>query len=226
MYAPVRLDTLPEDPTIEEVRAFLPPYIAEEAVFDGWTNEARDNAAGAMDVDPALAQLAFADGPMDMIAAWISDIDAVMIADWPEERVNALKIRQRITQLIKYRFEQVIPTREALRRAVAIMALPGNAPRASRLSWRTADLIWRLAGDNATDYNHYTKRIIVSGVYAATLMVFLDDESDDFSETWAFLDRRIENVMQFEKAKAKITGGNRERFSLSRFLGRLRYPTA
>jgi len=224
MYAPARLESLPEDPTIDEVRAYLPRYIAEEAVFDGWGDTARDNAAQAHGIDAALAQLAFANGPMDMIDAWISDVDATMIAAWPQKRLESLKIRDRVTQLIKFRFETVTANREALRRAVAIMALPGNIRQTTKISWRTADLVWRLAGDEATDYSHYTKRLIVSGVYASTLMVFLDDESQDFAETWAFLDRRIENVMQFEKAKARITGREDDRFSLSRFLGRLRYP--
>lgn len=224
MYAPVRLESLPADPTIDEVRAFLPRFIAEEAIFDGWSETARDNAAAVQGIDPALAQLAFADGPMDMIDAWISDVDAVMITAWPKERADALKIRERITQIIRFRFEAVIPYRESLRRAVAIMALPNNMPHASKIAWRTSDLIWRLAGDTATDYNHYTKRMMVSAVYASTLMVFLDDESADFAETWAFLDRRIENVMQIEKTKARITSRGRDGFSLSRFLGRLRYP--
>jgi ubiquinone biosynthesis protein COQ9 len=83
--------------------------------------------------------------------------------------------------------------------------------------------MWRLAGDTATDYNHYTKRMILSGVYGSTLMAFLDDESPDFADTHAFLERRIDNVMQFEKAKAKWTNKG-ETLSLSRFLGRLRYP--
>ncbi|MGZ5792675.1 MAG: COQ9 family protein, partial [Croceibacterium sp.] len=89
--------------------------------------------------------------------------------------------------------------------------------------WSSADAMWRLAGDKTTDYNHYTKRAILAGVYAATLAVFVDDKSDDKAETRAFLDRRIEGVMKFEKAKARWMGKG-EHFDLVRFIGRLRYP--
>ncbi|MDM7927738.1 COQ9 family protein [Blastomonas fulva] len=223
MYRPTKLDTLPADATLDEVRLFLPPFIADEAVFDGWTPAARDAAASAQGVEPGLAQLAFDQGAMDMIEAWISHIDAQMIEAFPPERIAAMKIRERITALVAFRFEAVAHQREALRRATAILALPSNLGRAAKLSWRTADLMWRLAGDTATDYNHYSKRMILSGVYGSTLMAFLDDESADFTDTHAFLGRRIDNVMQFEKAKAKWTKGG-ESLSLTRFLGRLRYP--
>lgn len=223
MYRPTKLDTLPADATLDEVRLFLPPFIADEAVFDGWTPAARDAAASAQGVEPGLAQLAFDHGAMDMIEAWISHIDAQMIEAFPPERIASMKIRERITALVAFRFEAVAHQREALRRATAILALPSNLGRAAKLSWRTADLMWRLAGDTATDYNHYSKRMILSGVYGSTLMAFLDDESADFADTHAFLGRRIDNVMQFEKAKAKWTKGG-ESLSLTRFLGRLRYP--
>jgi ubiquinone biosynthesis protein COQ9 len=223
MYRPTKLDTLPADATLDEVRLFLPPFIADEAVFDGWTPAARDAAASAQGVEPGLAQLAFDQGAMDMIEAWISHIDAQMIEAFPPERIAVMKIRERITALVAFRFEAVAHQREALRRATAILALPSNLGRAAKLSWRTADLMWRLAGDTATDYNHYSKRMILSGVYGSTLMAFLDDESADFTDTHAFLGRRIDNVMQFEKAKAKWTKGG-ESLSLTRFLGRLRYP--
>jgi ubiquinone biosynthesis protein COQ9 len=93
-----------------------------------------------------------------------------------------------------------------------------------RLGWNSADAMWRLAGDTATDYSHYTKRTILAGLYAATLAIFVGDESDGKAETLAFLDRRIEGVMRFEKAKARLLRPEIERFSMARLLGRLRYP--
>src|SRR5690606_36576516 len=93
----------------------------------------------------------------------------------------------------------------------------------ARMGWRVADKMWRLAGDTATDYNHYTKRVMLSAVYGSTMGVFLDDDSEDYAETKAFLDRRIENIMQFEKTKAKLLRPGGDRFSMARFLGRLRY---
>ena len=224
MYQPHSLETLPDDPTVAEVRAFLPPFIADEAVFDGWADSARDAAAAAQGIDANLAILAFDDGAMDMIDAWIGHIDAQMIAAFPPERIARMKIRERITELLWFRLMAVTFQKEALRRAIAVMASPVNAARTARISWRSADLMWRIAGDTATDYNHYTKRTILTGVYGSTLVVFMDDQSDDHAETRAFLERRIENVMQFEKTKAKLLNPNRERISLARFLGRLRYP--
>jgi ubiquinone biosynthesis protein COQ9 len=114
------------------------------------------------------------------------------------------------------------PARESVRTALAILAMPPSAPLGMRIGWRTADLMWRAAGDSSTDYNHYTKRLTLGAVYGSTLLAWLDDNSENWAETSAFLDRRIDNVMQFEKWKAQWR--SREHFSLSRFLGRLRYP--
>ncbi len=102
--------------------------------------------------------------------------------------------------------------------------MPQNAAAGIRLGWRAADVMWRLAGDTATDFNHYSKRAILGGVYGATITVFLDDESEGWAETRAFLARRIDGIMRFEKAKAQWTGNADRRFSVSRFIGRLRYP--
>jgi len=102
--------------------------------------------------------------------------------------------------------------------------MPQNVATGAKLAWRTADRIWRLAGDATTDFNHYSKRGLLIGVYASTLLVFLDDESEGLAETRAFLDRRIGDVMRIEQTKARWRGQSRYRPSLSRFLGRLRYP--
>ena len=117
----------------------------------------------------------------------------------------------------------MLPAREAVRRGLAILAMPQNLPLALRTGWHTADLMWRIAGDTSTDYNHYTKRMTLGAVYASTLLTWLDDKSDEFSDSAAFLERRIDDVMKFEKWKAEWRGSG-ERPSLSRFLGRLRYP--
>jgi len=133
-----------------------------------------------------------------------------------------MKIREKIRSLVWARLEIMGPAREAVRTALAILAMPQNVPLGMRIGWRTADLMWRAAGDTSTDYNHYTKRLTLGAVYGSTLLAWLDDNSEGWAETAAFLDRRIDNVMQFEKWKAQWRG--QEHFSLSRFLGRLRYP--
>ena len=102
--------------------------------------------------------------------------------------------------------------------------MPQHLAAAARLGWRTVDLIWHRGGDTATDYNHYTKRGILLGVYGATVTVFLDDDSDALADTRAFLARRIDGIMRFEKAKAGFVKRTENLPSLSRFIGRLRYP--
>lgn len=211
------------DLTLDELRLELAPAIAEAAIFDGWSDAALVAASGRAAVDPAVARLAFAGGAMDMIAAWVDQVDARMADAFDPAVLAQMPIRERIRALVWFRLEAVAGLEEALRRALAIQALPKNLARTAKLGWSSADAMWRLAGDTATDYNYYTKRAILASIYAATLAVFLSDESEGKAETRAFLDRRIEGVMKFEKAKAQLLG-NREHFDLMRFLGRLRYP--
>ena len=213
-----------QDLTLDEIRVQLSPGIAANAAFDGLSDAARDIAADAAGIDTDVAALAFEDGALDMIDAWFAEIDRAMLAAVPPERIATMKIRERITALIEARLQATAADRESLRRAVAILALPQNLARAARLGWRTVDTIWRAAGDVATDYNHYTKRTILLGVYASTVTVFLDDDSEGFVDTRAFLARRIAGIMAFEKAKAGFLKRTEHGFSLSRFVGRLRYP--
>jgi len=212
------------DATLDEIRIGLAPMIAANAGFDGWGDVARDLAADSAGVDRDVARLAFPGGAVDMIETWFAAVDAAMLAALPPERLASMKIRAKITALVEARLTETAPNREALRRALAILALPQNAVRGVKLGWHAADVMWRAAGDTATDYNHYTKRTILAGVYAATVTVFLDDESEGHADTSAFLARRIEGIMRFEKAKARLIGQSDLRPSLSRFIGRLRYP--
>lgn len=216
------------DMTLDELRVALAPEIAASAVFDGWNETALVAAAEMAGADVDVARLAFPAGtsqPMDMIEAWVSHVDAQMEEAWPQERLGELKIRERIRTLVAFRLEAVENVDEALRRALSIMAMPHNAPRALQLGWRSADIMWRLAGDTATDYNHYTKRAILAGIYSATLAVFVNDDSEGKAKTHEFLGRRLDGVMKFEKVKAQFLNQDIELPSLSRFLGRLRYPS-
>lgn len=215
---------MPADPTLDEIRAALAPLIADNAAFDGWTNEALTLAADTAGVDQDVARLAFTGGAVAMIDAWFAYVDNAMTIAVPDVALQRMKIRARITALVEARLAAVADNREALRRALAVLAMPQNIARATRLGWRTVDLIWRQAGDTATDYNHYTKRTILGGVYAATITVFINDESEDWADTRAFLGRRIEGIMRFEKAKAGFVARTENLPSLSRFIGRLRYP--
>jgi ubiquinone biosynthesis protein COQ9 len=216
--------TLPQDPTLDEVRIGLADGIAANAAFDGWSGTARDAAADAAGIDRDIVAVAFPGGAVDMIDAWFAEVDRAMDAALPPERLATMKIREKITALVEARLTVLAPKREALRRALAILAMPQHVAHGVKLGWHAADLMWRAAGDTATDYNHYSKRTILAGVYAATITVFLDDESEGHTDTRAFLARRIEGIMRFEKAKAGFLARTEHRPSLSRFIGRLRYP--
>lgn len=210
------------DPTLDEMRVALAPRIAGHAAFDGWTPVALDMAGAEIGLPAGQAALAFPGGAVDMIDAWFAHIDAAMTDRLPPDALAVMKIRDRIATLVMARLE--LADREALRRALTILAQPANIMRASRLGWRAADAMWRAAGDAAADFAHYTKRATLAGVYAATVMVFIDDESDGLAETRAFLARRIDGVMRFEKLKARLKPDPDRHFSPARFLGRLRYP--
>ena len=216
----------PGEMTLDELRAALAPLIPANAVFDGWSDEALAMAASQLGVPAERAKLCFPGGAIEMIDAWFDAIDRATASAYPPERIEKLKIRQRIRDLVLHRIEIINPHKEALRRAFAILAQPQNAMRAARLAWRAADRMWRIAGDNATDFNHYSKRGILSALYTSTMLVFLDDSSEDLAETRGFLDRRIDDVMRFEKFKASWRGSRERLPSPSRFLGRLRYPVA
>jgi len=214
----------PQDMTLDELRIALAPLIPAHAAFDGWSDEALAMAAQELGVPAGRARLAFPGGAMEMIDAWFDSIDLAMLDEFTPARIASMKIRERIRELILFRIARIDPHREALRRATAILAQPQNLAASAKLAWRAADRMWRVAGDTATDINHYTKRATLSAVYGSTMLVYLDDTSEDLADTRAFLGRRIDDVMNFEKVKASWRGGRERLPSLSRFLGRLRYP--
>jgi len=160
-----------------------------------------------------------------MVDGWFASIDRHMADQLPPETLAQMRIRDRITALVLARLAAMAPHREALRRALAVLAIPHHVAMATALGWRAADAMWRLAGDNSTGFAHYTKRMTLIGVYGSTLLVFIDDQSEDYADTRAFLDRRIDDVMKFEKFKAQLKPDPDHHFSLARFLGRLRYPS-
>ena len=208
----------------DSFRLELAPLIADAAAFDGWTDAAVVAAADIAGVDPAAARFAFDGKPMAMIGAWTRAIDAEMVAALPMEHLASLSIRERIRTLIQFRLDAIAGREEALRRAFIVMARPDHLAATARLSWKSADVMWRQAGDTATDYNHYTKRATLAGIYAATLAVLAEDRSEDHADTRAFLARRIDGVMRFEKIKAQVLNPKGEKPSLLRLFGRRRYP--
>lgn len=172
-------------------------------VFDGWTQTAMSRAAEDMGVPPVEVKRLFPAGTVDLVETFYTRMDRETQAELDRLDLESMKIRVRIATCVKVRLQLYAQHREAVRRLVTVMSLPEVALKArvkARL-FKTADLMWRAAGDTSTDFNYYTKRGLLSAVYGATLLYWLDDESEDFENTWAFLDRRINDVMQIQKLK-------------------------
>ena len=209
---------------LEQLRRKLALAVGENAVFDGWTMKAVDSAASQKGIDPLKARLAMPKRQAAMIDCYIEAVDRALAKDLPAGKLAKMKIRERIRALVWHRLEIMGAAREAVRSAMAILAMPQNVPLALKLSWRSADSMWRLAGDTSTDFNHYTKRMTLGALYASTLLAWLGDDGEQWGDTAAFLDRRIDDVMRFEQWKREWRGNADHRLSLTRFLGRLRYP--
>lgn len=212
-----------EDIPLTDLRPRLVAAMLPHVPFDGWTAAARDAAADAAGIDRDIAAMALPDAAA-MTDAYIARADAMMTATMIAAGVETMKIRDRIKLALRTRFEQAGDDREAVRRALVVMAQPANLGLSAQTLWRTADAMWRAAGDTATDFNHYSKRLILGSVYSATLLYWLEDDSDDHAATWAFIDRRIDGIMKFEKTKARVTDTLGKLPNPARFLGRLRYP--
>jgi len=217
------VDLLPKDTPLADLRPQLVAAMLPNVPFDGWGAAARDAAADLQGIDRDIAAMALPDAAI-MVDAYTARADAMMIATMAAAGADAMKVRDRIRLALHSRLEAAADDREAVRRALAVLAMPRNAALGVRLLWRTADAMWRAAGDTATDFSHYSKRTILGGVYSASLLYWLDDDSEGHDATWTFIDRRIDDVMKFEKSKAKAVAALAWVPNPARFLGRLRYP--
>ena len=186
----------------EERRALLDRTLAH-VPFDGWTLGSLKAAASDLGYDWSLARRAFPRGVRDAIALFEAETDRRMVAALEDTDLDALRVRDRIAAAVRARLELCAPHREACRRLVAHYALPGNAAAGLGAMYRSIDLMWRAAGDTATDFNFYTKRGLLAGVYGATILFWLNDNSEGRVESWAFLDRRIADVMNIQRARGR-----------------------
>jgi ubiquinone biosynthesis protein COQ9 len=175
------------------------------AAFDGFT----DTVLQAAGKEAGVAELArlFPGGPLGLIEYYSHDADAQMLTRLAAMDLAAMKIRARIAATVMARLDALRPHKEAARRAAAMLSLPVHAALGARLMYRTVDAMWRAAGDTSTDFNFYTKRGILAGVYGATLMRWFTDTTEHEKATGEFLAARIDNVMQFEKLKAQVKTG-------------------
>ena len=173
------------------------------AAFDGFTDSVLAKAGAEAGVDKADMARLFGDGPISLVTCFSAWADAGMETRLAAMDIKAMKIRARIAAAVMARLDALSPHKEAARRAAALLSLPMHAALGAKLVYATVDAMWRAAGDTSTDFNFYTKRGILAGVYGATAMRWFNDTSEDGAATRDFLAARIENVMQFEKFKSR-----------------------
>ncbi len=196
-------EALEPDP-VAEARAKVVEAALPHVAFDGWSDKTLSYAVEEADVDPAISRLAFPRGGVDLALAYHYACDDKLAEALTHADLLGLRFRDRIAHAVFMRLEMLSSDREAVRRAAALFALPIYAPDGARAIWHTADTIWTALGDDSRDYNWYTKRATLSGVYSASLLYWLGDETLDMEATRAFIRRRIDDVMQFESVKAKV----------------------
>jgi len=186
---------------LDDARQRLLAAALPNVIFDGWGAETFRNAVDDSGVAPDLARLSCPRGALDLALAYHRAGDDEMLARMADANLASMRYNARVAAGVRFRLEAV-KQKDIVRRGLTFFAMPANAADGSAAVWGTADKIWTALGDTSRDFNWYSKRAILSGVYASTLLFWLGDESADHGDTWAFLDRRIENVMQFEKLKS------------------------
>lgn len=202
----------PESDPDADLRDRLADAVAQEAAFSGWTRLAMRNAGESLGAAADVRRL-FPGGPVDVLATLSRRADARTV-EALEKEGGELRTRDRIALGVKLRIQSTIGGKESVRRGLALLALPFNGPLALQLLYRTVDAIWYAAGDTSTDFNFYSKRALLGGVFSSTLLYWLNDRSADDEATWAFLERRLDNVMSIEKLKGRLrkaTGPSRAR---------------
>lgn len=193
--------------------------------FDGWTRKMLADATAAADVDSATARAAFPGGMSDVLKYWSGLLDDEIATSATAPEFKEMRIRDKVTFLVRSRLDALRPHKESARRAAALLASPPMAALATKLTWASADRVWRALGDRSTDFNYYTKRTILSGVLTSTTARWLADNSEDEAPTDAFLAARIDNVMQIEKVKSRVRDLGIDPTAPIGWLAKLRYPS-
>lgn len=188
----------------EQARQHLLLAVLPHVAFEGWSPAALH--AGYADAGLSVEEgtLLFPGGAREIIEYWSDWADRRMLEQAERPDFASLRVRDRIVTLMRARIEINSPWRESLRRTLSFMALPSQAGTTLACTWRTLNAIWYACGDTATDIGFYSKRITLGGVYAAAVLYWLDDSSEDFADTWAFLDRRIDDVMRMPKLNGRL----------------------
>ena len=209
--------------TTDDLRAQILADARSDLGFDGFSDLTLKAASSRLGIEDAALRAAFPRGALDLALAFARTLDAELLAVLEPIDMPSLKIRARIATAIKVRFELLAREREAVRRLVQFFARPDHVADGARSLYQTVDAIWVAVGDRSTDFNFYTKRAVLAAVISSTTLFWLQDDSTGFAETNAFIDRRIENVMQFEKTKAKLREFGQKLPDIWGVLGRMRY---
>lgn len=176
--------------------------------FDGWTLQTIENAAAQLGYESGTVRALFPAGLNDVLIHFSDWADRMMLDFYAQDQHMStpenMRVRDRIRNHVLARLEVLEPHKESVRLAAQYWKLPHHSPQAAKAIWNTADTIWQACGDTASDYNRYTKRALLSGILSATTLVWLRDSNEGYTETREFLDRRIENVMQFGKIIGKL----------------------
>jgi ubiquinone biosynthesis protein COQ9 len=197
-------ETRTEDDHLAATRTAVIAAALPHVPFDGWSDKTLALAVEDAGVDPGLSRLAFPRGGVDLALAYHNARDAELARDLAAADLLGMRFRDRVAHAVMRRLELVEAEREAVRRGVALFALPHHATDGARAIWHTADTIWTALGDESRDFNWYTKRTTLSAVYSSALLYWLGDHSPGASATREFIGRRIDDVMRIEDVKAKV----------------------
>ena len=181
---------------IDQARETLLLAMLPHVPFDGWSETAIRAGAEDAGLTPAEALNAFPGGPLEALALFSDWADRQMLARLETADLAAMKVREKVAAGVRLRLEVLEPHKEAVRRGLSVLSLPPNAGLGLKGLHRTVDAIWTMAGDRATDYNYYTKRLLLAGVLSSTTLFWLNDRSENHAATWAFLERRIDEVLK------------------------------
>jgi ubiquinone biosynthesis protein COQ9 len=215
-----------DEQALQDPKAQLLAAALTHVPFDGWSAATLAAAARDAGVSAALARALFPRGGVDLALAFHRQGDTAMVDRLRNADLSAMRFRDRIAHAVRARIE-VIPDKELVRRGSTLFALPPHAIDGARALWGTSDAIWTALGDTSRDLNWYTKRATLSAVYASTVLYWLGDDSTGHQATWDFLDRRIEDVMRIEKAKAAVRDNPLAKAVLAgplRFMEKMRMP--
>ena len=210
------------DPSLKARREILAAALTH-VPFDGWTSSTLKRAVKDAGLPEGAEELYFSGGPLELIEFWNAEMDEAVRADVAALDLPNMRIRDKVTAGVLARFYAVGPHEEAARRAIARTALPDGLSLSPKILWASADTIWRAIGDKSNDFNYYTKRITLSAVISTSLAAWLSDDDPQKEKARKFLDGRIENVMQFEKAKFKAKKKLEKFPDPAELLGKLRY---